>query len=119
MTTKFDASFQGTPWSELADQFGESVTYIANGLAGVSVTGIWRPGEVMQSYLPDGDQDVSFGVFVANAADIASPSTDDTFTIDGVTWAVVIIGEPGGPVVELQLETRSRRAVGRGHFTDR
>lgn len=111
MSTMFEQMARGAMWDDLARVHGRSVTYTPRGGTPVDITAIWNPGQVIPSVYDDGSQAVETGVLRASPADITNPDIEDTFTIDGETWAVKALGRLT-PFIELQLERREQERLG-------
>ena len=112
MTTTFDAAFLADAWPALVDEFGRVATYYARGSgSGSAVTVIFLLNRTLPQYVATGEQIGETAVVKASADDIATPHLDDTFALNGETWAVVDIGRVS-PLVEFQVERRSQRNVG-------
>ena len=115
MTTIFDSLMQSAGWPSLVAQFGQTVTYTPAGGEGTSISAVWYADRTLPNFYIDSQQDVETGVLVASPADVTSPNINgDTVIIGGTTYAVVELGKVT-PLVEMQLITRVRRAIGAGH----
>jgi len=115
MTTTFDSLMQSAGWPSLVAQFGQTVTYTPSGGEGSSITAIWHADRTLPNFYIDSQQDVETGVLVVSPDDVMNPNINgDTVTISGTTYAVVELGKLT-PLVEMQLITRVRRAIGAGH----
>ena len=112
MSSRFSEIFKSSPSDLLNEIHGIDATYTPDGGEGYSVTGRWHPDRTLPQYFMDGEQDVSVGVFIVNPDDVSDPSDKDSVTIDGAVYAVVEIGRTD-IVLELQLEKREQRYVGR------
>lgn len=94
----------------LAD-FGETVTYTADGESGVSITAVWEMDSEPEEYDDDGKRCIRRGDLYCAVADVVNPSNRDTVTIGGETWAVedergIHRDNAGGVTLPLVLKTR-------------
>jgi hypothetical protein len=110
MTLKTDLTTDLTTFFNM-DEFAESVTYTATGVAAKTITVILdKEDPTIQSVTPPGDRMIIW----AKYADITAPRKGDTFTINSETWYVT--GEPAGGRAEgiwhIEVSRSARRNLG-------
>lgn len=117
--TNFNDEFQTDALPDIDEMWGTSAVRTSPDAATETVTGRWSPGEVLPGYFPDGKQEIESGVWRVNPANLATWSMEDTWKIDGKTFAVIRLGSTE-PVLEFQLERRTEvRTGGDEHFVKR
>ncbi len=109
MGTMFEQMARGAVWDDLARVHGRTVTHNPKGGTPVDITAIWHPNQIIPGVYDDGTQTVEMGVLVVNPA--STPGIEDTFMIDGETWAMKSLGRLT-PFIELQLERREQERLG-------
>jgi hypothetical protein len=72
----------------LKDDLPDTVTYIAVGKAGVSISAIWMPDSEPEEYMDDGKWSLRRGDLLCATSAVTSPSNRDTVTISSVVWQV-------------------------------
>lgn len=112
MASEFASRFEAAALPRVMAQFGEPVTWYANGTgAGVSRTVVIRPRDFGRSEAEDGR-------LVAQTAQIRGVESelnaglDDTVTFDGSTWDVIGIGARTEGMVEVLVARRHVDRVG-------
>lgn len=104
----FHEDIAGDAEDVLAEQ-GQDVTHTPHGGVGVTLTAIWDPDATLPEYVFDGEQDVKRGV--AQLSSTVTVTDRDSFTIDGVVYAVAMIRDTRW-LTECQLVAREKRRVG-------
>ena len=91
MATEFETAFE-TAFDVLKEFHGNpssvTITYTADGQAGVSITALWRPQELSPANNTDGQNQELRGEIDCSTTQVPSPSDRDKFVIDGVVYAV-------------------------------
>jgi hypothetical protein len=110
MTLKADLTTDLTTFFN-TDEFAESVTYTATGVAAKTIKVILdKEDPTIQATTPPGDS----MIILAKYADITAPRRGDTFTINSETWYV--IGDPQGGRAEgiwhIEASRSARRQLG-------
>lgn len=105
MASSFEGDlFGATAQGVLASIHGEAVSYTPSGGQASSVTAIFDRGRCIDPKFTDTRGRRAFGVLTVPTGAISAwtPSTSDTATIAGVTYAVTFVGDLE-PAVKLQL----------------
>lgn len=92
---------------------GDAIVYNPLGVTGSALAAVWTPDVTEPEYSRDGKQQIRRGELVLSPADVTSPDSRDTFTIDSTTWALTRVISNVGLLV-VAVETRTRLRIGGG-----
>lgn len=105
MASSFEGDlFGASAWSVWSSVHGETVSYTPSGGQATSVTAVFDRGRCIDPKFTDTRGRRAFGVLTVPPGALSNwtPSTSDTATIAGVTYAVSFVGDLE-PAVKLQL----------------